>query len=58
VAEIAEQMFVDTFVAQPPVEGLDEAVLGGLAGCDVVPFVYLPLNWAEQKAVLGLPAKF
>ena len=32
VSEIAEQMFVEALVAQPEVERLDEAVLGGLPG--------------------------
>lgn len=31
-------MLVEAFVAQPTIEGLDKAVLGWLAGCDVVPF--------------------
>lgn len=31
-------MLVEAFGAQPTIEGLDKAVLGWLAGCDVVPF--------------------
>ena len=33
-----EQMLVEAFVTQPPVERLDEPVLHRLARCDVVPF--------------------
>ena len=36
--KIAEQMLVETLIAQPAIEALDEAVLGRLAGRDVVPF--------------------
>lgn len=33
-----EQIFVETFVAQPSIEALDEGVLGGLTRGNVVPF--------------------
>lgn len=36
--QVGEQMLVEAFVPQPTIEGLDKAVLGWLAGCDVVPF--------------------
>ena len=37
-SEVGEEMFVEALVAQPAIEGLDEAVLRWFAGCDVVPF--------------------
>ncbi len=37
MAEAAEQGLVQALVSQPPVEALDEGVLGRLAGRDIVP---------------------
>ena len=38
VWQAGEEMLVEALVAQPAIEALDEAVLGRLAGSDVVPF--------------------
>ena len=37
LTEVREEVLVETFVAQPAVEGLDEAVLRGFAWRDIVP---------------------
>jgi len=48
LGEIGEQVLVKAFVAQPAVEQFDEAVLGRLAGRDVVPFDAMVLLPAED----------
>ena len=47
LAQGREQVFVEAFVPQTPVEALHEAVLHRFAGSDVVPFdlaILLPLQ--------------
>ena len=48
LSEIAEQVLVEAFVAQPAVEALDEAILHRFAGCDVVPFDVMLLLPAQD----------
>lgn len=38
MAQAVEEVRVETFVTQPPIEGFDEAVLHGFARRDVMPF--------------------
>ena len=38
VSQSIEQMLIEAFIAEPPIETLHESVLGGLAGLDIVPF--------------------
>jgi hypothetical protein len=47
MSETAEQMFVQTFIAQSAIEALDEPVLHWLAWLNVMPFdcaFFLPLK--------------
>ena len=44
MGEIPEQVFVQAFIPEPPIEGLAECVLRWLAGSDVVPVESPVLN--------------
>lgn len=50
MAQAGEQVLVEALVPQAAVEALDEAVLHGFAGCDVVPFD-LPVLLPRQDRV-------
>jgi hypothetical protein len=54
VGERCEQGPVEELVAQPAVEALDEGVLLGLAGCDVVPFDLPLLRPTDQRRIAML----
>ena len=47
-----EEMLVETLVTQSAIEALDEAILGRLAGCDVVPF-HAPFFLPGQDSACG-----
>ena len=49
MAEIPEQVFVQAFIPQPPIESLAESILRWLAGCDVVPVESPVLNPREHS---------
>lgn len=38
MAQAVEQMLVGAFIAQAAIEALHQAILHGIAGCDVMPF--------------------
>lgn len=42
VRQAGEEVLVQTFIAQSAIEALDEAILGRLDRCDVIPFHALP----------------
>ncbi len=48
MGEIPEQVFVQAFIPEPPIEGLAESVLRWLAGRDVVPVESPVLNPREH----------
>lgn len=52
MADVAEQMLVEAFVPEPPVETLDEPVLLRLSRCDIVP-QHRPLFLPGQDRVRG-----
>ena len=49
MGEIPEQVFVQAFIPEPPIEGLAECVLRWLAGSDVVPVESPVLNPLEHS---------
>jgi hypothetical protein len=52
MAQAGEQVLVQAFIPQSAIEGLDEAVLHGFAGRDVVPFDF-PVLLPRQDRVRG-----
>ncbi len=47
--EAEEQGLVQQLIAHPPIEGFHEAVLHGLAGCNVVPVAGMVLQPGEDR---------
>ena len=50
--QAGKEVLIEALVAQPAIEALDEAVLGRLARCDVVPF-HAPFFLPGQDGARG-----